>query len=82
MDVVRVMAAYLPVVRVGTAQSREAQSASLDCAVHVCTYMRVYTAQSRGALSLDCAVHTRTTGKYAAITPTLSMSTDTIEPLL
>ena len=32
--------------------------------------------------SLDCAVHTRTTGKYAAITPTTSMSTDTIEPLL
>ena len=32
--------------------------------------------------SLDCAVHTRTTGKYAAITPTKSMSTDTIEPLL
>jgi len=32
--------------------------------------------------SLDCAVHTLTTGKYAAITPTTSMSTDTIEPLL
>ena len=32
--------------------------------------------------SLDCAVHKRTTGKYAAITPTTSISTDTIEPLL
>ena len=32
--------------------------------------------------SLDCAVHTRTTGKYAAKTPTRSISTDTIEPLL
>ena len=32
--------------------------------------------------SLDSAVHTCTTGKYAAITPTTSMSTDTIEPLL
>ena len=31
---------------------------------------------------LDSAVHTRTTGKYAAITPTTSMSTDTTEPLL
>jgi len=28
------------------------------------------------------AVHTHTTGKYAAITPTTSISTDTIEPLL
>jgi len=28
------------------------------------------------------AVHTRTTGKYAAITPTTFMSTDTIEPLM
>ena len=32
--------------------------------------------------SLDCAVHARTMGKYAAITPTTSMSTDAIEPLL
>ena len=55
MDVVAVMAAYLPVVHVCTAQSREA---------------------------VDNAVHTRTTSKYAAITPTTSMSTDTIEPLL
>jgi len=31
---------------------------------------------------VDCAVHTRTTDKYAAITPNKSMSTDTIEPLL
>ena len=33
--------------------------------------------------TLDGAVHTRTTGKYATTkTPTTSMSTDTIEPLL
>jgi len=56
MDVVGVMAAYLPVVRLCTAQCREAP--------------------------LHCAVHTRTTGKYAAITPTGSIPTDTIEPLL
>ena len=43
--------------------------------------VRVCTAQSHSA-SLDCAVHTRTTGKYAAKTPTTSISTDTIEPLL
>jgi hypothetical protein len=30
----------------------------------------------------QCSTHTRTKGKYAAITPTTSMSTDTIEPLL
>jgi len=28
--------------------------------------------------SLDCAVHTLTTGKYAAVTRTTSISTDTI----
>ena len=50
MDVVGVMAAYLPMVRVSIALSREA--------------------------------HTRIMGKYAAITPTTSMPTDTIEPLL
>jgi len=61
MDVVGVMAAYLPVVRVCTAQSRECVGV-----LH----------------SLDYAVHTRTTGKYTAITPTASISTDTIEPLL
>ena len=32
--------------------------------------------------SLDCAVYTRATGKYAAITPTTSKSTDKIESLL
>jgi len=56
MDVVGVMATYLPVVHVCTALSREA--------------------------SLDSAVHTCTTDKYAAIAPTMSMSMDTIEPLL
>jgi len=44
--------------------------APLDCAVHTLS------------ASLDCAVHTRNTGKYAAITPTTFMSTDTIEPFL
>jgi len=34
MDVVGVIAAYLPVVRVCNAQSREALSACLDCAEH------------------------------------------------
>ena len=38
--------------------------------------------QSRESASLDCAVHTRTTGRYAAVTPTTSISTDKIEPLL
>jgi len=57
MDVVGVMAAYLPVARVYTA--------SLDCAGHTRTH-----------------THTHTMGKYAAITPTTSISTDTIEPLL
>ena len=50
MDVVGVMAAYLPMVRV--------------CVLH----------------SLER--HTRTTSKYVAITPSASISTDTIEPLL
>ena len=68
MDVVGVMAAYLPVVRVCTA--------SLDCAVHTRT---LYTVQYTHSASLDSAVHTRTTGKYAAITPTTSISTDEIE---
>ena len=45
MDVVGVMAAYLPVVRVCTAQSREA----------LCVYC-VCTAQSREALSRLCRV--------------------------
>jgi len=67
MDVVGVMAAYLPVVRVYTAQSREA----LPLERH-----------SIGSACLDCAVHTRVTGKYAAITPTTSITTDMIEPLM
>ena len=33
-------------------------------------------------LCVYCAVHTLIMGKYAAITPTTSISTDTIEPLL
>jgi len=32
--------------------------------------------------SLDCAAHTHTAGKYAALTPTTSISIDEIEPLL
>jgi len=31
--------------------------------------------------SLDCAEHKHTTGKYAATTPTTSISTAKIEPL-
>jgi len=56
MDVVGVMAAYLPVD---------------VCVLH-----------SLESASLDCAVHTRTKCKYAATTPTTSISTDMIEPLL
>jgi len=40
MDVVGVLAAYLPVVRVCTALSREALSASLDSAVRPCQRTR------------------------------------------
>ena len=67
MDVVGVMAAYLSVVRVCSALSREG--------------LCVCSALSKEC-SLDSAVHTRTIGKYAAITPTTSIPTDTIEPLL
>jgi len=46
----------------------------------------VTAAHSIGSASLDCAVHTHThthtAGKYAAITLTMSISMDTIEPLL
>jgi len=45
-------------------------SASLDCAVHT------------QCLSRLCNTPTRTTGKHAAITPTTSISTDTIESSL
>ena len=51
----------------GNSIERTAKITSLDCA-------KITT--------LDCAVPTRTTGKYAAITSTTSISTDTIEPLL
>ena len=55
-----------------------------DCLSRLCSTHTVplYTVQYKHSDSPDCAVHTRTTGKYAAITPTTSMSTDTIEPLL
>ena len=43
---------------------------------------RVYTARSRAAAALDRAVYTRATGKYAAIAPTTSISTDKLELLL
>ena len=36
---------------------------------------------SQGILSRLCSKHTHQ-GKYAAITPIMSMSTDTVEPLL
>ena len=58
MDVVGVMAAYLPVVRVCSSLYRKAPVPS-------CTVK--YT-------------HTHHGSEYAAITPTTSMSTDTIEP--
>jgi len=45
------------------------------------THIASQTVQYTHSTSLDCAVHTRTTGKYAAITPTMSISTDEIEPL-
>jgi len=73
MDVVGGMAGYLSVARVCTAQPRETLpmesigSASLHCAVHT---VPLYTVQ-----------YTRATGKYAAITPTTSISTDMIEPI-
>ena len=65
-------------------------SVSLDCAVHtqclptLCSTHTVplYTVQYTHSASLHCAVYTNTMGKYAAITPTTSMSTDTKEPSL
>ena len=38
--------------------------------------------ERHSSASLDSAVHTRTTGKYAAITPITSMSMNKIEPLM
>jgi len=51
MDVVGVMAAYLPMVRVCTALSR---SASLDCAVHTHTHIRLQYA----AITLTASMST------------------------
>ena len=51
MDVVGVMAAYLPGVRVCIAQS---VSASLDSAVHT---VPLYTAQYTQCLSRQCSTH-------------------------
>ena len=48
MDVVGVMAAYLPVVRVCTAQSREAL-----CVLHSLERHCVCTAQSREVIQLE-----------------------------
>jgi len=76
MDIVSVMAVYLPVVRVCTAQSREALQIYPWC---MCV---LHSLEKHSSVPLDCAVHTRTTGKYAAITLTTSISTDMIEPLL
>ena len=50
--------------------------AKITIMVLLCVYRTVESA------CLDCAVHTCTTGKYGAITPTMSISTDTKEPLL
>ena len=61
---------------------------SLDYEIHTRTVLcsthtvPLYTVQYTHSASLHCAVHARTTGKYVAITPTTSISTDTIEPLL
>ena len=44
--------------------------------VHVCT------AESRESLFRQCNTHTHNGSEYAAITPTTSMSTDTLETLL
>jgi len=46
--------------------------------VCVCVYMCVCV----GVRVCVYTAHTHTTGKYAAITPTTSISTDEIEPLL
>ena len=79
MDVVGVTAAYLPVMRMCTALSRE----TIDSAVHTTHHDTLGSAvHTTHHGTLDSAVHTRTTGKYAVVTPTTSMSTDTIEPLL
>ena len=64
-------------------------SACLHCAVHtqclstLCSTQTVplHTVLYTHSASLHCAVHTLTTDKYAAITTTTSISTDTIEPL-
>jgi len=64
MDVVGVMAAYLSVVRVCIAQSRECLSRLFNTHTH------------HGTPNLS------NYSKYAAITPTTSISTDKIEPLL
>ena len=47
-----------------------------------CLSRQCSTDTHHSSASLDSAVHTHITGKYAAITPTTSMPTDTIEPLL
>jgi len=55
---------------------------SSGSSIQYLTKITVMVLSSLESASLDCAAHTRTTGKYAAITPTTSISTDTIEPLL
>ena len=71
MDVVGVMA----VVRVSTAQCTEALP--MECQVGV-TFLAFHTQ----CLSRLCSTHTHNGSEYAAITPTTSISTDTIEPLM
>jgi len=53
MDVVGGMAAYLPVVHVCTAQSREALSAPQDCAVHTLTMDKYVAITLTTSISTD-----------------------------
>ena len=93
MDVVGVMAAYLPVVCVCVCVCVWVCVCVCCVGVYVCVCVvhsldRHCLPMHRQCLSrlssthTHTHIHTRTTGKYAAITPTTSMSTDTIEPLL
>ena len=79
MDVVGVTAAYLPMVRVCVLHG-----ASLDCAVRArATHTHEHThAQTNTQTHARTHTRTHTMGKYAAVTPTMSISTDEIEPLL
>ena len=79
-DVVGVTAAYLPVVHVCVCvYVVHCIGLCRLCGTHT---VPLYTVQYTHNASLDCALQKRGMGKYATITPTTSISTDTIEPLL